>query len=129
MRARCEPAWAGALKSWHCRQAHRTPAAAAARLAFLARARAPELLSMLDASGALTNLAVACCPFAGAYPFPLNAQVEGAWLGCKPDICSGDRHVLVRDNHTCLLYEGYSCRAPSSMSGKRAAGWDALCLA
>lgn len=58
----------------------------------------------------------------GAYPFPLNATVEGAWLGCDPDVCSGDRHVLVRDNHTCLLYEGYSCRAPASMAGKLSTG-------
>ncbi len=57
-------------------------------------------------------------PHTGPYPFPLNASVEGAWLGCDPRVCSGDRHVLVRDNHTCLLYEGYSCRAPRSMTGK-----------
>lgn len=62
----------------------------------------------------------------GAYPFPLNATVEGAWLGCDPDVCSGDRHVLVRDNHTCLLYEGYSCRAPASMAGKWRCGSGAI---
>ena len=59
--------------------------------------------------------------YAGAgrpYPFPINAQVEGAWPGCNPNDCDGDRHVLARDNSTCLLYEAYFCRQPSSMSGE-----------
>lgn len=39
----------------------------------------------------------------GPYPFPINAKVEGAWLGCSASACNGDRHVLVRDNNTCEL--------------------------
>jgi hypothetical protein len=62
----------------------------------------------------------------GPYPFPINAKIEGAWLGCSPSACSGDRHVLVRDNNTCMLYEGYACRAPTSMTGRWTCGSGAI---
>lgn len=45
------------------------------------------------------SLPTPCPP--GPYPFPINAKVEGAYPGCSPSVCSGDRHVLVRDNNTC----------------------------
>lgn len=60
--------------------------------------------------------------FAGTYPFPRNALIEGAYLGCPTEQCSGDRHVLAIDNYTCLLYEGYHCRAPSSNAGMLTTG-------
>ncbi len=58
-----------------------------------------------------------CSLPSGTYPFPLRASIEGAYPGCPPSQCPGDRHVLAVDNYTCLLYEGYSCRAPSSLRG------------
>lgn len=54
----------------------------------------------------------------GPYPFPLFARIEGAYPGCPPSLCPGDRHVLVRDNATCTLYEGYACTAPASMAAR-----------
>ncbi len=41
----------------------------------------------------------------GHYPIPANASIEGAYQGCPPATCPGDRHVIVLDNATCLLYE------------------------
>lgn len=38
----------------------------------------------------------------GPYPIPPNAPIEGGELG------DGDRHVLVLDHDTCLLYELYA---------------------
>ena len=38
------------------------------------------------------------------YPIPSNANVEGSYLNCPDSICGGDRHVLVIDNSTCMLY-------------------------
>ncbi len=43
----------------------------------------------------------------GGYPFPPDAPVEGAYLNCPDVPCGGDRHVLLVDNATCLLYEGW----------------------
>lgn len=37
-----------------------------------------------------------------------TALVEGAYPGCDPDDCGGDRHVLALDNATCTLYELYN---------------------
>lgn len=54
---------------------------------------------------------------AGTYPFPLDAPIEGAYPGCNPATCRGDRHVLALDNATCLLHEGFDCRAPRSNAG------------
>jgi hypothetical protein len=55
----------------------------------------------------------------GTYPFPLNASIEGAYPGCPPSSCSGDRHVLALDNFTCTLWEAANCVAPSSLTGER----------
>lgn len=56
----------------------------------------------------------------GTYPFPLQAAIEGAYLGCSMSMCGGDRHVLAVDNYTCLLYESYNCSmAPASNSGEQ----------
>lgn len=41
----------------------------------------------------------------GPYPIPANASIEGAYPGCPVSTCLGDRHVVVLDNATCLLYE------------------------
>ena len=40
-----------------------------------------------------------------AFPFPANAPVEGAYTYCPDNVCGGDRHVLIVDNGTCMLYE------------------------
>ncbi|EFJ49544.1 hypothetical protein VOLCADRAFT_89861 [Volvox carteri f. nagariensis] len=49
----------------------------------------------------------------GGYPFPPNAPVEGAYPNCPGTPCGGDRHVLVVDNATCLLYETYRSFPPN----------------
>ncbi|GLI68052.1 hypothetical protein VaNZ11_012347 [Volvox africanus] len=49
----------------------------------------------------------------GGYPFPSNATVEGAYNNCPDNPCGGDRHVLVVDNATCLLYETWRSFPPS----------------
>ena len=54
---------------------------------------------------------------AGNYPFPANATIEGAYPGCPPSTCSSDRHVLVLDNSTCMLYETYYSVSPASVDG------------
>ncbi|KXZ43751.1 hypothetical protein GPECTOR_81g201 [Gonium pectorale] len=46
-------------------------------------------------------------------PFPPSAPVEGAYPGCPEPACGGDRHVLVVDNATCLLYETWRSFPPS----------------
>jgi hypothetical protein len=56
-------------------------------------------------------------PFgSGRYPFPANAPIEGAYPGCSVADCNTDRHVLVVDNYTCTLYEGWKCEAPADAS-------------
>eukprot|EP00195_Chlamydomonas_chlamydogama_P010507 CAMPEP_0202898854 /NCGR_PEP_ID=MMETSP1392-20130828/7259_1 /ASSEMBLY_ACC=CAM_ASM_000868 /TAXON_ID=225041 /ORGANISM="Chlamydomonas chlamydogama, Strain SAG 11-48b" /LENGTH=1673 /DNA_ID=CAMNT_0049584895 /DNA_START=265 /DNA_END=5289 /DNA_ORIENTATION=+ len=52
----------------------------------------------------------------GPYPYPLDAPIEGSFLGCDPNECDGDRHVLVVDNATCLLYETWQARRPTGSS-------------
>ncbi|WIA17663.1 hypothetical protein OEZ85_014466 [Tetradesmus obliquus] len=52
----------------------------------------------------------------GTYPFPLAAAIEGAYPGCPPSSCTGDRHVLAIDNATCTLWEAANCIAPSSLA-------------
>ena len=47
-----------------------------------------------------------------SYPFPFNVAVEGSYLNCPDSICSGDRHVLVIDNSTCMLYETWRSFPP-----------------
>ncbi|GIL52654.1 hypothetical protein Vafri_8455 [Volvox africanus] len=49
----------------------------------------------------------------GGYPFPPNATVEGAYKNCPDNPCGGDRHVLIVDNATCLLYETWRSFPPS----------------
>ena len=53
----------------------------------------------------------------GLYPIPANASIEGTYLGCSVNDCNGDRHVIVVDNSTCLLYELYYSVPPSTPSG------------
>lgn len=57
----------------------------------------------------------------GTYPFPLAAAIEGAYPGCPPSSCTGDRHVLAIDNATCTLWEAANCIAPSSLAGEAVA--------
>jgi hypothetical protein len=59
----------------------------------------------------------------GTYPFPLNASIEGAYPGCTPSSCSGDRHVLALDNFTCMLWEAAYCVAPTSLTGELQQGF------
>jgi hypothetical protein len=49
----------------------------------------------------------------GPYPIPPDAPIEGGPCG------AGDRHVLVVDEETCVLYELYDARP------RRDGGWDA----
>jgi hypothetical protein len=44
---------------------------------------------------------------AGPYPFPDPADV--VIEGNNPESCDGDCHLLVVQQGTCLLYEGYAC--------------------
>ncbi|KAG2482352.1 hypothetical protein HYH03_018702 [Edaphochlamys debaryana] len=60
------------------------------------------------------------------YPFPAPAPVEGAWTNCPDATCGGDRHVLVIDNATCLLYETWRTFPPAlTASGQ----WEAMIVA
>lgn len=54
------------------------------------------------------------CDYPLTYPFPTNASVEGAYLQCPDRICGGDRHVLVVDNTTCMLYESWRSFSPGT---------------
>lgn len=47
-----------------------------------------------------------------AFPIPPSAPIEGAYPGCPADYCDGDRHVIVLDNATCMLYEAYRRYVP-----------------
>lgn len=70
------------------------------------------------AGGAITFTGYPSESDPGPYPFPLDAKIEGAYPGCAPNKCPGDRHVLALDNATCTLYEAYSCTAPASMAAQ-----------
>jgi len=60
------------------------------------------------------------CDYPLLYPFPSTAAVEGAYLNCPDNPCSGDRHVLVIDNSTCQLYETWRSFPPNVTAGR---GW------
>ncbi|KAG2445606.1 hypothetical protein HXX76_000217 [Chlamydomonas incerta] len=47
------------------------------------------------------------------FPFPPDTPVEGAYANCPDATCGGDRHILVVDNATCLLYEAWRSFPPS----------------
>ncbi|PNH08902.1 hypothetical protein TSOC_004508 [Tetrabaena socialis] len=60
-----------------------------------------------------------CDTSPSGFPFPATAPVEGAYLNCPDASCGGDRHVLVVDNATCLLYETWRSFPPALVaSGK-----------
>ena len=59
------------------------------------------------------------CDYPLNYPFPRNASIEGAYLNCPDSACPGDRHVLVIDNSTCMLYESWRSFGP----GTTGQGW------
>ena len=52
------------------------------------------------------------CDYPLSYPFSSDSPVEGAYLNCPPSSCSGDRHVIVLDNSTCMLYETWHSNPP-----------------
>jgi hypothetical protein len=58
----------------------------------------------------------------GPYPFrgPDDAKIEG---GSATD-CDGDCHVLVVQENTCMLYEGWNCHYESSWHCGSGAKWD-----
>jgi len=56
----------------------------------------------------------------GPYPFPWNAPIEGGATS------GGDRHVLVVDNSTCLLYETWDSHPGSSPAAAWYAGSGAV---
>jgi hypothetical protein len=59
----------------------------------------------------------------GPYPIPPDAPVQGGRPGADPP--SGDRHVLVVQRGTCLLYELYQAeRIPGGFRVSAAARWD-----
>jgi hypothetical protein len=56
------------------------------------------------------------------YPFPgsATAQIEGG----TPTACSGDCHVLVLQQGSCKLYEGYACQFSGGWQCANGAVWD-----
>lgn len=59
------------------------------------------------------------CDYPLDYPFPVNASIEGSFLNCPDSICPGDRHCLVIDNSSCILYESWRSFSP----GTTGQGW------
>jgi hypothetical protein len=58
----------------------------------------------------------------GPYPIPDPAQVKIE--GGTPSSCSGDCHLLVVQQGTCKLYEGYACSYQSGWHCGNGAVWD-----
>lgn len=58
----------------------------------------------------------------GPYPFPAaeDARVEGG----DPEACDGDCHVLVVQQGSCMLYEGYACNYSDQWHCGGEATWD-----
>ncbi|KXZ50825.1 hypothetical protein GPECTOR_15g511 [Gonium pectorale] len=46
-------------------------------------------------------------------PLPADAAVQGSYPGCGDPPCWGDRHLILVDNATCTLYEGWRAFPPS----------------
>jgi hypothetical protein len=60
----------------------------------------------------------------GPMPIPLNAPIEGGSTA-DPNPASGDRHVLVIQQGSCLLYELYNAvRTPTGYRVSSSAKWD-----
>jgi hypothetical protein len=58
----------------------------------------------------------------GPYPIPDPAQVKIE--GGTPDSCGGDCHLLVVQQGTCMLYEGYACQYQNGWHCGNGAKWD-----
>ena len=57
------------------------------------------------------------CDYPLKYPIPLTAPVEGSALNCPDTVCPGDRHVIIIDNSTCMLYETFRSFPPGVTGG------------
>lgn len=59
----------------------------------------------------------------GPFPIPLDAAIQGGGKGANP--AGGDRHLVVVQSGTCLLFEAFNAvRAPGGFRVSAAARWD-----